>query len=72
MRVGKGAVRCRAHQLVPRKNMVGTAQERLLPTLPGLPGQSQILPAASFWIRLAISISRRQARSINDITRSMS
>src|SRR5437868_7880396 len=35
-------------------------------------GSSQILPETSFCIRLAISTSRRQARSRNDITRSMS
>jgi hypothetical protein len=40
----------------------GTTREKIL----------QILPAASFCIRLAISISCRQARSTNDITRSMS
>jgi len=40
--------------------------------LPGLAHWAQSFPDASFCTRLAMSISRRQARSRNDITRSMS
>ena len=35
-------------------------------------GPAQIFPETSFCMRVAISISRRQARSTNDIRRSMS